>query len=98
MADDLPPSNNTSPSMEIQVSDDHCIEQVEKIKQELDVIKEDVILKLQERDANFIAGVSTFIKTYKSMQQSSHAPTASVAHALHTFGKSDSKLVLNTIL
>ena len=43
MADELPTSNNTSPSMEIQVSDDHCIEQVEKIKQELDVIKEDII-------------------------------------------------------
>ena len=65
---------------------------IQIINQDLTNIVMDVTQRLSEGDHNFLSAIRKFISSYKHMQQSSVAPTATILYALHNFGKPDSKL------
>ena len=62
----------------------------------LDEVVEDMLERVKEADHNYISGISKFIASYKAMQRS-HAPTASIAYAFHSFGRPDRKLCLHRL-
>ena len=62
------------------------------IQSEIFNILTDLHSQLQEGDDNLLKGVQKFICTYKRLQ-SGHAPTASIASALHHFGRNYGKLM-----
>ena len=47
--------------------------------------------RVKEGDHNYISGLRKYIAAYKAMQRS-HAPTASIVYAFHSFGRPDRKL------
>ena len=42
----------------------------------------DMLMRAKEADHNFLSGLSKFLTSFKGLQRS-HAPTASIAYALH---------------
>ena len=56
-------------------------------------VVDDMQERVKEADHNYISGISKFIASYRAMQRS-HAPTASIAYAFHSFGRPDRKLCL----
>ena len=66
-------------------------EYIEAYKEKLDDITNDMLLRLETGDGNFISGLNKFIREYGKMK-TSLCPTPVIAHSLHMFGKNDSKL------
>ena len=58
---------------------------------ELEEVVQDMLERVKEGDRNYISGLRKYIAAYKAMQRS-HAPTASIAYAFHSFGRPDRKL------
>ena len=73
---------------------DSLTEQIENFRTSIREIEEDLVVRVREADHNFISGLCKFITTYRKMQKSSHAPTSTIAYALHTFGRPDSKSLI----
>ena len=57
----------------------------------LEEIVQDMLERVKEGDHNYISGLRKYIAAYKALQRS-HAPTASIAYAFHSFGRPDRKL------
>ena len=68
--------------------------EIQSMNEDLISIVDDITYRLSDGDHNFISGVKKFINSYRYMQQSSVAPSATISYALHNFGKPDSKPVL----
>lgn len=73
-------------------SDSRWSDYADTYRDKLCDIVEDLTERIIEGDHNVLSGVNKFIQQYKLMTKS-HAPSSSIAYALHNFGKSDSKLV-----
>ena len=65
-------------------------EYIEAYRAKLDDITNDMLLRLETGDDNFVSGLNKFIREYGKMK-TSLCPTPAIAHSLHVFGKSDSK-------
>ena len=66
--------------------DDPWRAQVNLFRNDLTELVEDMASRLVTADGNVISAVTKFI------MMASHPPTSTISHALHNFGKSDSKL------
>ena len=64
--------------------------ETEDIEEALHNAVKNITERLNEADQIMTSGVKKFIKSYTYMQHSSFAPTATISHTLHNFGKSDS--------
>ena len=51
---------------------------------------EDMLMRAKQADHNFLSGLNKFLTSFKGLQRS-HAPTASIAYALHNFVRPDSE-------
>lgn len=74
----------------VESSSDEWTSVIHSFKNTLSGITEDILSRVETGDGNMLSGVNAFIKSYKQMQ-SLISPTPSIAHALHQFGKIDSK-------
>ena len=63
---------------------------IEAYKEKLFDIANDILMRVQTGDGNLISGLNRFIRQYGKIK-SAICPTPVIAHALHTFGKEDSK-------
>ena len=75
----------SAPEEESELSD-----HMQAYKEKLDTITGDILMRCQSGDCNFISGLNRFIREYGKMK-ASICPTPAIAHALHVFGKDDSK-------
>lgn len=64
---------------------------------DLESITDDLLARVETGDGNMLSGLNSFIKMYKKLQ-SLTSPTPSIAHALHQFGKMDSKCEVSPII
>lgn len=63
---------------------------IDSYRAKLSDITNDLLERAETGDGNLLSGLNSFIKVYKKMQGLTSS-TPSIAHALHQFGKADSK-------